>query len=112
MSVAALRAEAAAADELAARITSEARGLEPLLDPVAARQGPDVWRGPAADDFATSLQRWRRRLDEASAELLAVARRLRQRADALRADAMRLEVAERQAEQERASRHRVGGAKR
>ena len=111
MSVGALRAEAAAADELATRITSEARVLGPLLDPVAARRGPDVWRGPAADDFATALQRWRGRLDEAAEELLAVARRLRFRADGLRADATRLELAEREAARERAERlaerHRV-----
>ena len=92
MSALALRAEAAAKDELAARITAEARALPDLLDPVLARVGPQVWRGPAADEFAATARRWRHRLDAEADTLLAVARRLRQRADELRAEAARVDA--------------------
>lgn len=94
MTAAALRAEAAAKDELAVRITAEARGLADLLAPVLARMGGDVWRGPAADDFAAASRRWRSRLDSESDALLGVARRLRLRADELRAEAARVEAAQ------------------
>lgn len=93
-SAAALRAEAARLDDLARRFDSEARTLPGLLEPVAARMGPDVWRGPAADDFTTSLQRWRSLLDREAESLHAVARRLRTRADELRAEAQRIEEAQ------------------
>ena len=94
MSATALRAEAAEKDELATRITTEARGLDSLIDPVLGRLGPEVWRGPAADDFAAAARRWRSRLEAEADNLLGVARRLRSRADELRAEAARLEAAE------------------
>lgn len=94
MSAWALRAQAAAKDELAGRFDAEARTLPALLDPVAARMGPDVWRGPAADRFTATLHRWRASLDREAESLHAVARRLRLRADELRAEAQRIEEAE------------------
>lgn len=89
-----LRREAARKDDLAERFTTEARRLPDLLDEVAARMGPDVWRGPAADTFSASVRRWQRRLDAEAETLLAVARRLRTRAGELRAEARRIEEAE------------------
>lgn len=97
MSAAALWAEANAKDALADRITVEARALPQLLDPVAARTGPDVWRGPAADQFDSGLRQWRSTLDREAEVLLAVARRLRERAEQLREQARRVEQAEAQA---------------
>jgi uncharacterized protein YukE len=94
MSAAALRAEAARKDELAGRFDSEAQRLPALLEPVAARMGPDVWRGPAADSFTSALGRWRTSLDREAESLRTVARRLRSRADELRAEARRIEEAE------------------
>lgn len=95
MSATALRAEAADKDELAVRLTSEARALGSLLDPVVSRIGGNVWRGPAADDFSAAARRWRGRLDDEADTLLAVARRLRATSDELRAEAARIEAAER-----------------
>lgn len=100
----ALRAQAAAAEDLARRIEVEARSLPDLLDGVAARSGSDVWRGPAADEFGADLRRWRSRLDTEAATLLAVARRLLTRADQLRGEAGRVEAAERAAAAEAAKR--------
>ncbi len=94
MSAAALWAEAARKDDLARQFDAEARTLPALLDPVVARMGPDVWRGPAADDFTATLHRWRASLDREAESLHAVARRLRLRADELRAQARRIEAAE------------------
>ena len=94
MSAAALRAEAARKDELARQFDAEARTLPGLLDPVAARMGPDVWRGPAADSFTSALHRWRAALDREADSLHAVAQRLRLRAQELRAEAQRIEEAE------------------
>ncbi len=108
----ALRAEAVAADDLAHRIDAEARALPDLLDGVAGRIGMDVWRGPAADDFAADLRRWRARLEAEASTLLAVANRLRLRGDQLRLDASRAEAAAAAAERaERAERAlaRTGG---
>jgi uncharacterized protein YukE len=93
-SPAALRAEAARKDELARSFDAEARSLPGLLAPVAARMGPEVWRGPAADAFTSSLGRWRGVLDREAESLHVVARRLRARADELRAEARRIEEAE------------------
>ena len=93
-SAAELRAEAARKDALARRFDAEARALPDVLQPVAARMGPDVWRGPAANAFTASLQRWRATLDGEAEALHAVARRLRARADELRAEARRIEEAE------------------
>lgn len=93
-SAAVLRAEAARKDDLAGLFDTEARTLPGLLAPVAVRMGPDVWRGPAADSFTASLQRWRSLLDGEAESLHAVARRLRARADELRAEARRIEEAE------------------
>ena len=89
-----LRREADAKDELAVRIQQEAARLPDLLDGVAVRLGPDVWRGPAAERFAADVRRWRSRLDGEAETLLAVARRLRMRAEQLRAQARRIEAAE------------------
>ena len=96
-----LRQQADAKDELAERIRREAAQLPDLLDGVAARMGPEVWRGPAADRFAADVRRWRRRLDGEAETLLAVARRLRIRADEMRAEARALEAAAALAEQQR-----------
>lgn len=104
MTAVALRADAAAAEDLARRLEAEARTLPDLLDGVAARTGMDVWRGPAADAFAADVRRWRSRLDAEGSALLAVARRLRLRADQLRAEATRVEAAERAAATDRAER--------
>ena len=93
-SAAALRAEAARCDDLARQLDGEARLLPDLLDPVAARMGPHVWRGPAAEAFTTALVRWRATLDREGAALHAVAGRLRARAEELRAQARRMEEAE------------------
>lgn len=93
-SAAALRAEAARKDDLAGRFDGETRRLPDLLQPVAARMGPDVWRGPAADAFTMALHRWRAALDREAESLHAVARRLRLRAEELRAEARRVEEAE------------------
>ena len=96
-----LRQQAAAKDELADRIQREAARLPDLLDGVAARIGPDVWRGPAAERFGADVRRWRSQLDAQAEMLLAVARRLRVRAEELRAEARRMEAAEALAEQRR-----------
>ena len=96
-----LRQQADAKDELAGRIQHEAAQLPDLLDGVAARLGPDVWRGPAAERFAADVRRWRSRLDAEVEVLLAVSRQLRMRAEQLRAEARRLELAEALAEQQR-----------
>jgi uncharacterized protein YukE len=102
----ALRAQAAAADELAGRFDAEARALPDLLESVSARMGPDVWRGPAADAFTSSLRGWRSALDGEAEALHGVARRLRVRADALRAEAQRIEAAEAAAAAEAAEEQR------
>ena len=94
MSAELLRAQAAAKDLLADRIQQEAATLPAMLDGVAARFGPDVWRGPAAEDFGFSLRRWQRRLDDEGETLLTVARRLRETAQELRNQAASLEAAE------------------
>ena len=101
MSAAWLRQQADAKDELADRIQREAAQLPDLLEGVAARMGPDVWRGPAAEGFAADVRRWRSRLDAEADLLLAVSRRLRLRAEQLRQEARRLELAEALAEQRR-----------
>jgi uncharacterized protein YukE len=102
VSAAELRRQADAKDELAERVQREAARLPDLLDGVAARVGPDVWRGPAAERFGDAVRRWRSRLDAEAETLLAVARRLRVRAEELRAEARRIEAAEALAEQRRA----------
>lgn len=96
-----LRQQAAAKDELAERIQREAARLPDLLDGVAARIGPDVWRGPAAERFGDDVRRWRSRLDAEADTLLVVARRLRLRAEELRIQACRIEAAEALAAQRR-----------
>lgn len=98
MSAELLRAQAAAKELLADRIQHEAATLPTMLDGVAARFGPDVWRGPAAEDFGLQLRRWQRRLDDEGNTLLVVARRLRQTADELRSQAATVEAAERAAQ--------------
>ena len=94
MTAAWYRQQADAQDELAHRLQREAARLPDLLDGVAARIGPDVWRGPAAERFAADVRQWRSRLDAEADSLLTVARRLRGRAEELRAEARRLEAAE------------------
>lgn len=101
MSADALRWDAAAKEQLATRIEAEARTLPDMLDGVAARIGPDVWRGPAAEQFEAGVRRWRATLDGEASALLGVARRLRARADQLRSEAARVEAAERAAAAER-----------
>lgn len=101
MSPETLRWDAAAKEQLAARIEAEARTLPDLLDGVAARVGPDVWRGPAAEQFEAGVRRWRAMLDGEATALLGVARRLRMRADQLRSEAVRVEAAQRVAAAER-----------
>lgn len=101
MSAESLRQQAHGKDELADRIQREAVQLPDLLDGVAARMGPDVWRGPAAERFEADVRRWRSRLDGEAETLLSVARRLRLRAEELRAEARRLEAAEVLAQQQR-----------
>lgn len=97
MSAAALRAEAAASDLLAARFDAEASRLPTLLEPVIGRMGPDVWRGPAAEDLAAAARSWRGRLESEAGVLRTVARRLRERAQQLRDEAQRVEQAEAEA---------------
>ena len=94
MSAAMLRAQAAAKEDLADRIEVEARALPDMLDPVLARTGPTVWRGPAADTFAAEARRWAGVLDAEAAVLVGVARRLRVHAAQLRDEAQRIEAAE------------------
>ena len=97
MTAAALRAEAAAKDELAGRFDAEAGRLPALLDPVIGRMGPHVWRGPAAEGLAAAVRGWRGTLDSEARMLRTVARRLRERAQQLREEAQRVEQAEAQA---------------
>lgn len=94
MSATMLRAQAAAKEDLADRIDVEARALPELLDPVLARTGPAVWRGPAADAFGTDARRWAGTLDAQADVLVGVARRLRLHAAQLREEAQRIEAAE------------------
>ena len=63
----------AAQEQLASRIEAEARTLPDLLDGVAVRVGPDVWRGPAADQFEAGVRRWRATLGAQASDLLGVA---------------------------------------
>jgi hypothetical protein len=53
------------------------------LRPLALGAGPDTWRGPVADEFATQLRGMRARLAAAADTLRWEAARLDERADAL-----------------------------
>jgi hypothetical protein len=72
----------------AARLDHQAAWLPAALEPVALATGPVVWRGPAADRFATDLAAQRARLRSVADDLHATAARLRAAAD--RADTVGL----------------------
>jgi hypothetical protein len=77
----------AALEDAARSLRVQAARVPVLLDAVAALLVADVWRGPAADEFALEVIRWLNALAGTAADLIRAAGALDARAAALR-DAM------------------------
>ena len=84
---------AAAFEAAASALDGQAGILPGLLDRAVARNGVDVWQGPAQADLAGELSRLRGALRTAAGELRGVA-------SSLRADAARIRAEEARAERE------------
>ena len=69
----------------ARRLHAAADPIAAALDGVLAGMGPDVWRGPAADRFATQVHAARQQLRTSAEGLRQTAVRLDARARALEA---------------------------